>query len=182
MAAQVVGVEDVGDKLFVLSCVVEEIKLAGSNAELEIVRNIQLLSQYISLEDSVLYGLLSLSKETQLEEEQQSLAKHSTKFNMLGCDFQETWPERYWDFYNRLRGGEPMGRKFRKADLAEHINEVVDLALTLNRLETTRRSIVAEDTLIEIDNLSRQYELRMFSKAEEEGAEIENNRCSCLIT
>ena len=81
---------DLEDRLIVLEGIVDELKESGLlKPQLEIVIVYQLLSQYVTLEDSVLAAIDSLSSSISLDQQKQ-LIQHTEKYNELGCEFQDT--------------------------------------------------------------------------------------------
>lgn len=128
-------VEDIEDRLALMEDIMKDLESARTNGQIEVVLYIQLLSQYIRLEDSTLRGLLQLSKTLSTETEKEQLAKSADRFNQLGSEYQDTWSSRYWEIYNAIRGGhQSPGHRARVSDMKSTLDEVVDIALCMSKM------------------------------------------------
>jgi hypothetical protein len=63
------------------------------------------MSQYILLEDSLILGIQHMSDKLKSDQDSSRFEECAEKFNTLGADYQDTWPEDYWSTYNLIRGG-----------------------------------------------------------------------------
>ena len=180
-------VDDLEDRLEVLQGIVDQLKdFEMNNAELEIVRGDQALSQYVALEDSILHGIETLSGKIP-EDQQGHLVKCTEKYNELGPDFQDTWPENYWNVYELVRGGYESVKFKQKVknneEISSKVAEVQDLALTLNRKDKKSGFLDEENegTLKEVDELAKQYQN---STLESQDGTDENKKekcCKCIV-
>lgn len=130
------------------------------------------MNQYIILEDAITYGIKTLAKYTKDPGEKSTLDTHTDLFNILGCDFQDTWPDDFWACYEMIREGD-ISKKTRNSD--EQVSRLQDLALTLNK---DSKSIKSEESkaLEEVDQLSQKFKPH-------NNPEILNKKCcNCLIS
>jgi len=156
--------EDIGDQLAVLDTVAEELRMPMKpKSEVQI-----LMTQYSHLEDRVLAGIEHHMKQSRDNLQQRKLMAYIERFNQVGCEFQETWSEEYWQAYEAVRDlkrGETQGLRNRSdRQLAREIAEVQDLALGLSRLDRgvgkdhERRPVLPKpQTLLLIDQESREF-------------------------
>ena len=130
------------------------------------------MNQYIILEDTIASGIRNLVKSCKDPEDKAALDTHTDLFNLLGCDFQDTWPDDFWSCYEMVHEGD-VSKKTRNSD--EQVSRLQDLALVLNK---DAKSIKSEESkaLEEVDQLSQKYKPHSTP-------EIVNKKCcNCLIT
>lgn len=176
--------DDIGDQLAVLDTVVEELRMPMKpKPDVQI-----LLTQYSHLEDRVLAGIEHHMKQSRDDLQQRKLMAYIERFNQVGCEFQETWSEEYWQAYEAVRDqkkGETQGLRNRSArQLAREIAEMQDLALGLSRLdrgvgkEHGRRPVLPKpQTLVLIDQESREFRENETLRGTEEGKKRKCQPC-----
>jgi hypothetical protein len=142
----------------------------------------------VALEDSCLSGLDALSVSLPSDQQQQ-LLQCTEEFNQLACEFQDTWPEHYWDMYELIRGGyenvESMQALKSSLEINSTVAEVQELALRLNQAD--HKSVYLEvpdgDALKDVDNLAKQYENSTLLEEvqQEEKPQQQEKCCKCVI-
>lgn len=136
-------IEDLEDRVSVFQDVVKDLNSG------EVIALRELLSQYIILEDTILLGLLTISKLVTTQEEKDALSQVLTTFNMTGSEFQDSWSPEFWDVYGQIK--EPSQKQLKKT-MNSQLRDVIDLALSLGRSEKT-----VGGTLKYLDCASEQY-------------------------
>lgn len=163
---KILDLDDLEDRISVLESVVTDLQQSPlTQPQLEIVFSIQLLNQYIVLEDSLLAGFDYLSEETYDDEDKERLKTSANKFNLLGADFQDTWIDNYWTTYELIREGYKkvnftQGEKGKStADVSNQVTELQELAITMNRRsKNDDLSPKGDFALKEVDELAKQYD------------------------
>ena len=168
-----------------MDSVVDQLKYQGiTKAQAEIVIAIQLLNQYVVLEDSILSGLQALALTAETAMIQQQITDCAEKFNQLACDYQDTWNEEYWSIYELIREGyqkvfyRQSDRLKTGQEIASQIADVQDLALTLNR-NTQGISNEGKKILLEIDEMSKQHIASTLAMSDHDMTQ--RKCCKCIV-
>ena len=184
MEAPLIGdIDDLQDHLDIFEATVSELHSGLSPAELHVVSDMQTLAEYIRLEDSIRAGLLLLSKTLKDSDERKLLVEAVQKFNQLGSEQQDSWPDSQWQVYESIRGGYASPRRSpTRSDLNTRITQVVDIALTLNRDERRQKSVYSTEVLHEVDSLAKRYPRRTNLREQFEiEYSIAAKSCKCTI-
>ena len=180
--------DDIEDRLMVLEGTVEELKEGGiSRSQLEIVLSNQTLSQYIALEDGILSGFEALS-ENSSPEYKDKLVVLIDKYNKLGCEFQDTWDEIYWEMYENIREGYINVIKMQRASSAVRVSLTVkesqELALSL-KCEKRKSNLeyTGQTKMKEVDEIAKLFQSTTIEiQPEKNEEELPKKKCrNCEI-
>ena len=131
-----------------------------------------MLNQYILLEDIIYAGIEYLSRKINTLPEKEVLDMKTEEFNKLGSDFQDSWNNQYWQFYESIRGG------FKNQDnpikSTEKIAQLQELAIVMNTSSTEEKKEESK-ALEEVDELSRKF------KPKDSLDPVAKKCCACFI-
>lgn len=99
----IIDLDDLADYIEVMRGTVDALKTPSDSSELLCVSVMQLMTEYVLIEDSLWTGLLTLMKLACTELEQSTLLELTENFSILSADFQETWDDTYWGSYDLIR-------------------------------------------------------------------------------
>lgn len=138
------------------------------------------MNRYVYLEDSILDGLIELSKDARTQEIQEELLGISKIFNLCSSHFQDTWSDQYWELYEDCRKPKETKKIFGSGSdkkIIKYLNELQEIAINLNRSSTTMSpSSKRLDNLEFLDKESNKYK-----KPSEKLPNNSRKCCECIL-
>ena len=131
---QIQEITDLEDRIDVLESIIEDLQRPKlSKGELEVVRPIQLINQYVILEDSINLGIEHLSRTIKSVQDKKQLDSNTDRFNKVNSDFQENWNDEYWKYYEMVKDGSIHKRSGFKPELSVRVAHLQELATILDK-------------------------------------------------